>query len=733
MKKIKATMKDMQCIRNRKTIVVAIVIVLAFIICVVANYHKAEVYSLTNTYYANSNQISIDVKSGDVIEQEFILQEGDDGIAVLFATYMSGVTKGTVNVEVCDENRSVISSFSVPATNIKDNQFCRFMFKDCATELVNKKSVLRLTFLGIEEQPIALYASQSDELGCSYKINGIEQTHEMVIKGVRSGSAWQFKDVRWFYVFAFVLLIACFVVKLSREDVKNKVGKINNWTIGNRKNIFHIVLTTAICGIVSLFCEFIWSRLSHGWNPYRWIMVLVFLLIIGITIVFKNYIWKCAHVYFFVLVMLIGSFMIMSVPVANLSYDEHIHYMKSAYLSWGANGTISEADYAVYVDYTSYYSSMVSQKENRISIIDKFNTQSYEEQINFEDPVALSVIAYTPAAIALYIGRTLHFDFYSIYVLGKLANLTCYAGLIAYAIRCLQGKGKIIATAIGLIPTSIFQAVSYSYDWWINALVILGVAIFIGEIQKNGKIKNSKLCLSIIIIILGLLPKPVYFPMLLVLALLHKECYEDKRMARGIVICGMIVLLLSFVLPMLLSSGTGFEDVRGGEGVDSIGQIKFILSDILGYVRILLAFLWGYFAPDNVGQYLTNWAYLGSAGNTTLCVIAITISAIIDNEENITFSKKMPWLKVGNIVGIFAAMVLVATSMYVAFTPVGHTTINGCQLRYILPILFPLMFFTGENTVKINDSLKQKGFIFVSLAMVWVTINGWYNLIVVTY
>ena len=44
---------------------------------------------------------------------------------------------------------------------------------------------------------------------------------------------------------------------------------------------------------------------------------------------------------------------------------------------------------------------------------------------------------------------------------------------------------------------------------------------------------------------------------------------------------------------------------------------------------------------------------------------------------------------------LFGTACLVATSMYIAFTPVGMGTINGCQPRYMLPLFFPAMMLLG--------------------------------------
>lgn len=733
MNNVKDIFKQKECWKNKKTIFITVLIFLAFCFCVVGNIYKTDVLVNTNFYYSDAGTVSVNIMSGDVIEQEFVLQEGDEGVAVLFATYMTEVTAGIIDASICDETGNMVASFFIPATTIMDNQFCNFEFEDVASDLVNQKCTLRLEFKDIDGQMVALYNSDSDTTGCSYRINGVEQANDMVMTGIQKNADWHLRDFRLFYVFAFVLFIAYMMYKFTLKNIEEKVHQFVLYVIDNKKNIIIILLTTVASVGLAFIGEFLWAKSSGGWNPYRVLMLYVVFMIIGITIVFRKNLWKYAHVYFFMLVMLVGIFMIVTVPPANLSWDEQIHYMRTAYLSWGANGSVSEPDYLLYVKSTSYLESMVAQRENRAALINEFNNLSYSSTVNAGEAVGIFSVAYTPAAIALYVGRKLKLDFCCVYMLGKLVNLTCYASFIALAIKKIQGRGKILVAAIGLIPTSIFLAVTYSYDWWLISLLILGFSIFIGEIQKHGSISTLKLCQSIIVIVIGMLPKAVYFPLLFPLMVLKKDYYEDSKKARIIVGLGMVFLMASFMLPLLVSSGTGLEDFRGGSDVNSAEQIKFILSNLVGYAKILFDFFWSYFSPDQAYQYLTFWAYLGTVEYTPLCMIVLAIATVIDNSENTAFRNKIPWIRVANFLGVFASMVLVATALYVAFTPVGYETVNGCQLRYFLPTLFPLLFFMGENKIQLDVALKKKAFVFVSLTMVYITINGWYNAIVVTY
>ena len=71
--------------------------------------------------------------------------------------------------------------------------------------------------------------------------------------------------------------------------------------------------------------------------------------------------------------------------------------------------------------------------------------------------------------------------------------------------------------------------------------------------------------------------------------------------------------------------------------------------------------------------------------------IVLTVCSFLSVNRKET--AKFPWwyrlgvLAVYVVIGFFAAF-----SMYVMFTPVGVETVYGCQARYILPAVFPVLF-----------------------------------------
>jgi uncharacterized membrane protein len=74
-----------------------------------------------------------------------------------------------------------------------------------------------------------------------------------------------------------------------------------------------------------------------------------------------------------------------------------------------------------------------------------------------------------------------------------------------------------------------------------------------------------------------------------------------------------------------------------------------------------------------------------------------------------TLTDKDHVLKLGALPGILALVltlgvyVMVATALYIDFTPVGLPEIHGVQRRYLIPLMFPLLAFVGPRVFGLGE------------------------------
>ena len=536
---------------------------------------------------------------------------------------------------------------------------------------------------------------------------------------------------------AFISIILSYFSKIDKFLVVVKDSFVQAFKY-LRKEKLKVLIVIALCLGELLICflaeKMLFSNREYL-NRQRIIVYYTALLVITFTYLFRKHLLEKLHLYFFGVAMLVGvAHILLAPPVVGLSWDDEIHYRKSSYISWLSNGMLPISDEELYKNYKTtivekneYNRDGRDETVGRITRLDdKFGYAPVLTDIEDYD-VNLQYAAYTPTALALGCARGLDLSYRHVFMIGKFMILLCYALLISISIRILSCKGKLLVTVLGLMPTSLFLATSYSYDWWVVGFCILGYSIFFSKIQKNEQFTNKQFIGLMLVMLIGLLPKAIYFPILLPMLLLKKDKYKNSKLLRGMVVITILALIATFIFPILFATATG--DARGGSDVDSMRQISFILNNPMEYTKILLGFLENYLSLNSAYGYTTMMAYYGTAKHFVLCIVILTIIALIDNKPDIVGKDKNYILIKGSVLfSCFCAIVLVATALYVSFTPVGYPNINGCQLRYLIPVLFPIIYVLSDVDILVKEKTKNTYIAIAVCVLVFVFLSGIYSL-----
>lgn len=98
----------------------------------------------------------------------------------------------------------------------------------------------------------------------------------------------------------------------------------------------------------------------------------------------------------------------------------------------------------------------------------------------------------------------------------------------------------------------------------------------------------------------------------------------------------------------------------------------------------------------------------------------IVLAVVTITDKNEYDSKTSTWKIRSLIAGIYLATVtLISTALYISFTPVRDLGIAGVQPRYLIPLVFPLLFVAGSSRVKnIIPANIYNGFIFALMSSV---------------
>lgn len=556
-----------------------------------------------------------------------------------------------------------------------------------------------------------------------------------------------------FMYFVVILGIICLCYSFIRFQLYQPIYKIIRLQLKQlkNKNVIKGLLINAVAFIcivfVSAVLETIYSRFFIGapnslgtyFNRYRFLFILTVLLIAFTLFKLRKQLLQHTERAFLVIALICGMLMIYSGHTnTSVSWDDHIHFNST-------NSMIGLTEYSRTPMERLFYEDVMN--EHYIFSTDFFNMRNYKDHqqlyvdIDAAGESVVSPISYTsfiqkicylPAALFLAIGRLLNLPFYLRYMFGELGNLLLYSFAIYFAIKKLN-CGKMLVAGIALIPTNIFLATNYSCDTWITALSILGFAYFYSEMQSpDKKISPMNAVIIIVSLFLALTPKAVYFPLMALLYLMPKKKFNNQTAYRRYIIAvtlAIIYLLLSFVIPSIISGPS--TDVRGGADVNGAAQVSYILHNPLEYTKTLLSFLKRYLSIGSTNGYTTNMAYYGIGSKYIAVTTLIALYAFLDRTNAVGYTSKI-WHRFFTTICCLAAICLVATALYVAYTPVGLDSIGGCQPRYIIPLIFPFLsvlgsakstgYFTKNWHYIISFSLSS----YLLLATFWTTCIGLY-------
>ena len=411
---------------------------------------------------------------------------------------------------------------------------------------------------------------------------------------------------------------------------------------------------------------------------------------------------------FFVTAMLLGIMFTMCLPFTTFNVpDEEIHYACATDLKNFLFGTrTSFTDLKMewrYYDNHNFILDPLKESKNL----------AFEDSILFDlTPKSVNLyknIGYLPSAVLMAFADLMALSYVQIYLTIKFANLLTYSFVISMGIRRLKSGGYIFS-AICLMPLSIILAASFSYDCWVMTFITFSIAYFISEIQQpDKKFKTSDFIFMIGAMFLGCGPKAVYFVLMLPFLFVTKRKFETKKQHKiYITVClaTMATILLSFVLPFLVDTGAA-SDIRGGTDVNATEQLKFILKNPLEYATIFFNFISDYLSFENMSNNITTHTYLGSPLTiyATVMIFIIMFATFTDKSEYDMFENRHLVRSVG-LLGCVGALLLVVTALYIAFTPVAHSTINGVQFRYVFPIM-PL-FFYSLGSARVHSQIDKR-------------------------
>lgn len=504
-----------------------------------------------------------------------------------------------------------------------------------------------------------------------------------------------------------------------REACSNALVNCADFIKSNNKGIGKCLVIFIIATVASVVLHRVLASAFHFQTGSDGLAAILSICYVTLALFFvRKTIWKHIAATFAVIALICGLYFTYVVtPLTGVSWDDQIHYWNALSFTQKIDGFKSSADETM-VDaaYEIGNSKKGLHKDQWKSYVKMLESKYQErEQAQKETSgIGTSSISYIPSIIGILFGRSLGLSWTHVFNMGKVFNLLMYIGVLSLAIRKIR-YGKLFLAIIGLIPTSLFMACSYSYDPWVIAWTGLGLAYFVSFLQTPEKlIEMKEYFLMLACFAIGCMPKAVYFPLILPALLIPSSKFKNSKQAfaiRASLIVVCLVLIASFTLPIIHAGGFGIGDTRGGAAVNSTLQVQFILSHPQETFHIFWNFIRDYLFLDTDGptmNVVTYMAYLGAGKGWVWVMMVLFAIGMMDREEE----SSCDWrIRIIGFLGLAFTVILIVAALYVSFTAVGSKDVAGVQPRYLLPLIFPAFYFMGTPGNRINRDKSETAII----------------------
>jgi uncharacterized membrane protein len=438
---------------------------------------------------------------------------------------------------------------------------------------------------------------------------------------------------------------------------------------------------------------------------------------------------------FLVLSFVVGTFLVFTQPPGQ-GLDEAAHFYRVWTLAQGTIVAPSQHAHAGgYVPQciAEYFNRFATEAYSRRS----FSINQYWHSplgcshkqvfVNFQNTAIDGPISYAPSIVAVAILRGIGASLPVIFFGGRFASLVAFVLIFYLAIRLIP-RGKQVLFVLGLLPTMLLLASSYSADPMTIALAVLSVSLTMRCCLAPEK--NGWAYLLLFLTLLGLsLTKnsmALFAPLLLMVpaTVIHR-----RRHARLIQIAAVVAVVVIAGLWYLAIRNVLSQTVLL-YGLNPPVQLRSVLHHPFGYVEVLARtffdgkgqarWLTGFFY--SIGYYRTDSVYASTGivvvGSLTLWYayqLQFGAKKTVD-----TGTRQLAWLPVVLvIVGILA----IETSLYIVETPVG-LLVTQAQGRYFYPLV-PLPLLSIALLRENRGSLRSTRWIFLgsSIMLIWLILK----------
>lgn len=498
-----------------------------------------------------------------------------------------------------------------------------------------------------------------------------------------------------------------------------KMTKPNKWSL----LIQAVIILYMAFDAVGLFVDKVLPRSRQAVEGYSlsflsgWFIFLVIVGILGYLLLWRGIGKQAVEKSFLYMALLFGLVYMLVMPIYSAP-DENTHIPTVYYYSNQLLGkeAVDEDDNVMWRKYDDEMLNHARDKyptaRTYATIYHHFWDKSTEDtmvssQVNALQPLNVTFLGYIPQILGITIARLLHFGTVRMFLMGKLFILLCYTAIVYASVKIIP-VGKEMLSAIALLPVSLAQATSFSYDGMVTAVSFLFIALVFRLIYEEREIRKSEILVLAVAMIFMSAVKVVYLMIGLILFAIPAERFSKPSkkwlVIMTILLIGIVSIFFSRfsqVVELSTVPTDGYMDKQTytiGALVHEPIRIVYIVyatlrNGVSGYLSTLLGsgMGWSYVSLPRVLQF-------------GLVVVLVFASLQREGEQKPLSQKDKAWFVLASLLCIMA----IEGAMLLAYTPLGVNYIKGVQGRYFLPVLPLLLILFKNHTITVKGEIRAR-------------------------
>ncbi len=342
------------------------------------------------------------------------------------------------------------------------------------------------------------------------------------------------------------------------------------------------------------------------------------------------------------------------------------------------------------------------------------------EFVGFSGAVLYFPLPYLPQAAAIWAGRSAGLGVLDLLYAARLANALVAVLVLAWAVRLLP-VGRWASLLIALFPMALFEYASASPDALMIAAAFLFTALALRARARDWTAGSAAVALACALIFCPL--KVVYAPLLL----LSLPASLLPRVRWGALIGHLVLVGLVVGVTVFWLRFSALAVVTTRAGTDMAAQLAAMRIAPFRFLAVLL----DSFRENGAFVYRSLYGVLGwlkipfPPPIYWLPAIGLLGCAIAE----VPRPRLSRWWSLWDFGLVLASVVLIETALYIYWTPVGNSQVDGVQGRYFFPVLpalaasvFALIQGNASARVRLLGRISVAGVLFGGVLLTYAAV-----------